>query len=452
MVLERLHAAFQRAASCVPAYRRLLQEHGVDPASIVDYESFTARCPILTKANTFEQFPIDQLCAEGAIGDLASVLTSSGHGGRFSFGLSTRRQQAEAAAMIDAALDAAFEIGRRRTLIINCLPMGVGFSSAAATVATTSVREDMATALVTTFGSHYEQMVIVADPLFLRRLIDYAHERGVDWRRHRLGVVIGEEIFGEHFRSYVAGKLGLDLERQVGSSIMSSFGVGELGLHLCFETPATIAVRRAAARDAALAHELFGEFAVLPMVLAYDERRTMIEAVEPDSSGYGRMTISMLDTDLPVPLLRYQTGDVVCPLDSQCLAWHLDRHGVTLPGPLPETMLALAGRGKEMLPGGSHVAAYKDALYSDPAVADRLTGAFRVMPLESGFIVVHVQLVRGAEADSAFENRLRTTLGIPLRAGRVIASPYEAFPYGMSLDYERKFAYYVPEESSVVAV
>ena len=65
------------------------------------------------------------------------------------------------------------------------------------------------------------------------------------------------------------------------------------------------------------------------------------------------------------------------------------------------------------------------------------------MPLESGFIVVHVQLVRGAEADSAFENRLRTTLGIPLRAGRVIASPYEAFPDGMSLDYERKFAYYV---------
>ena len=117
--------------------------------------------------------------------------------------------------------------------------------------------------------------------------------------------IIGEEIFGEHFRSYVAGKLGLDPERQDGGYIMSSFGVGELGLHLCFETPATIAVRRAAARDPALAHELFGEFAVLPMVLAYDARRTMIEAVEPDSSGYGRMTISMLDTDAsdPAPAL-----------------------------------------------------------------------------------------------------------------------------------------------------
>ena len=79
-----------------------------------------------------------------------------------SVGLSTRRQHAEAPAMIDYALDEAFGISRRRTLVINCLPMGVGFSSASATVATTSVREDMATALVTTFGSHYEQIILVS--------------------------------------------------------------------------------------------------------------------------------------------------------------------------------------------------------------------------------------------------------------------------------------------------
>ena len=108
MAQERLLAAFQRAASSVPAYRRLLEEQGVEPAAIVDSETFAARCPILTKANTFDRFPIDQLCAEGAMTDLADVLTSSGHGGRFSFGLSTRRQHAEAPAMIDYALDEAF--------------------------------------------------------------------------------------------------------------------------------------------------------------------------------------------------------------------------------------------------------------------------------------------------------------------------------------------------------
>jgi phenylacetate-CoA ligase len=448
MVFERLHAAFQRAASSVPAYRRLLQEHDVDASAIVDCETFAARCPILTKANTFDRFAIDQLCAEGAMADLADVLTSSGHGGRFSFGLSTRRQKADGPAMIDYALDEAFSISQRRTLVINCLPMGVGFSSATATVATTSVREDMAIALVSTFGAHYEQIVLVTDPVFVRRLLDHGRERGVNWRKYRLGVVMGEEIFGEHFRSYVACKLGLDADEPDGGYIMSSFGVGELGLHLCFETPATIAVRRAAARSSALARDLFGEFAVLPMVLAYNPCRTYMEAVDADSSGYGRLTISMLDTGMPVPLLRYQTGDVVRLLDSRCVAKLLERHAVSLPGPLPETMLALTGREKDSLPDGSHVGVYKDALYSDPALADRLTGAFRLIPLESGFIVAHVQLVRGAEADRGFESRLRAAMGIPAHAGRVVASPYESFPYGMSLDYERKCAYYVPGGSA----
>ena len=39
---------------------------------------------------------------------------------------------------------------------------------------------------------------------------------------------------------------------------MSSFGVGELGLHLCYETRATIALRRALVQHPAFARELLG--------------------------------------------------------------------------------------------------------------------------------------------------------------------------------------------------
>ena len=42
------------------------------------------------------------------------------------------------------------------------------------TVATVSVREDMAVALVRAFGAYYEQILLVMDPLFAKRLIDYA--------------------------------------------------------------------------------------------------------------------------------------------------------------------------------------------------------------------------------------------------------------------------------------
>jgi phenylacetate-CoA ligase len=447
---EALLAAFRRAASKVPAYRQLLHEHGIVPEMIVDRRTFSALCPVLTRANTFDRFPIDRLCAEGTFDDLAGVLTSSGHGGRFSFGLSTREQDAQRVSMIDDALDDAFQVRSRRTLVINCLPMGVVFSSEATTVATTSVREDMAAALITTFGVHYEQVLVVSDPLFLRRLMDYGDDKGIEWKKYRLGVVLGEEFFGEHFRAYVAERLGLDLDRPDTGYIMSSFGVAELGLHLCYETPRTIDIRRAALRDPELARDLFGEVDVLPMVLEFNESRTLIEGLGLDEQGYGRMTISMLDQSLPLPLLRYQTGDIVRLLDPGRVTLAMRRRGCTLSGPLPTAMLALAGREKERLPNRSYLGAYKDALYKNREIADRLTGAFRVNVLETGFVIVHVQLVSDAVVGPDFGDRVRAVLGIEAFAGQVVVSKYEDFPYGMGLDYERKFAYYVPSEAAVV--
>lgn len=95
----------------------------------------------------------------------------------------------------------------------------------------------MVIALVKTFGSYYEQVGIVSDPLFFKRLLDHARAEHLEWQRYRLGVVLGEELFGERFRSYAAGALGLDADDPGGGYAMSSFGVGELGLHLAYERP-----------------------------------------------------------------------------------------------------------------------------------------------------------------------------------------------------------------------
>ena len=84
------------------------------------------------------------------------------------------------------------------------------------------------------------------DPLFAKRLTDYAAAEGLDWSRYRMQVVIGEEVFGEHFRDYLGRCLGLHPDRPEDGYVMSSFGVGELGLHLCYETAGD---HCAAARD-----------------------------------------------------------------------------------------------------------------------------------------------------------------------------------------------------------
>jgi len=441
----RLLIAFRRAAADMPWYQTLLDEHGVGVEQVVDIASFSSRCPVLAKRNTFDRFPLDQLAATTPMTDLASVLTSSGHGGRFSFGLSTRSQDAASAPFIDQALDAAFHITSRSTLAINCLPMGVGFTSQCMTVATTSVREDMAVALVGAFGAYYDQILLVADPLFMKRLTDYATAQATDWGRHRVHVVLGEEIFGEHFRGYVAACLGLDVDRAEHGYIMSSFGVGELGLHLCYETPATIALRRTAWTNPEFARDLLGigKGRALPMILAFNPLRTFVEVVQPDASGYGQMTISMLDPALPVPLLRYQTGDLARLLDVDAVTTAARRHGIAIPRALPPRLLALEGRVKETLPNGSHVATYKDALYADHAIARQLTGAFRVIASESK-CTLHVQLAASERSSDSFEPRILEAIPAEVRPTRLVLWPYHRFPFGMTVDYERKFPYYVP--------
>jgi phenylacetate-CoA ligase len=228
---------------------------------------------------------------------------------------------------------------------------------------------------------------------------------------------------------------------------MSSFGVGELGLHLCYETPATISLRRAAFENAAFAHDLLGATrdagVPLPIILSFDPLRTFIEVIEPDDRGYGRLTVSMLDPNRTVPLLRYQTGDIVRLLDAAQVADVARRHGVALGAELPLALLAVLGREQEALPNGSHVAFYKDALYADHWLAGCLTGAFRVTFADRQ-CRMDVQLAAAqAEAHAVLTEHLLQAIPAHIRPQNLVLWPYAQFPFGMRLDYERKFAYYV---------
>jgi phenylacetate-coenzyme A ligase PaaK-like adenylate-forming protein len=442
---EALLQVFRRAATEVPSYRHVLLERGVRVEDVTDLASFSRLCPVLSKETTFDRFPIEELSVGARTHDLAAVLTSSGQGGRFSFGVTTRTAAEATVRFLDDALDRAFHVKSRSTLAINCLPMGVGFSSRHMTVATVSVREDMALALVTAFGHRYDQILLVGDPMFLKHLTDRATELALDWNRHRVHVVIGEEIFGEHYRGYLASRLGIDLETGEQGTILSSFGVGELGLHLAYETTATVGLRRAATGDREFACELFGSDlatgALPPMLFAFDAERLFVEILDADEHGYGLMTTSLLDPEQTIPLIRYQTGDIAALLDRDRICELARQRRVPLSRDLPPMLLALRGRRSEGLPNGSHVGVYKDALYADHGIADCVTGATRLV-FEGACCTWHVQLRESATADSSVRERLLHALPKAVRPLDVVLWAYSQFPFGMSLDYERKFCHF----------
>ncbi|CRI65581.1 hypothetical protein THIOKS12350123 [Thiocapsa sp. KS1] len=328
---RRLIEQFRRVAHHVPAYADILKTRGIAPERIRTMADFRALCPVLEKQDVFGSIPIDRLCVGGQLGALAGVLTSSGQGGRFAFGLSTHRQTKRAAKAIELAMEYAFGTDRYRTLLINALPMGVRFSCSTVTVAETSVREDMVCALMEQFSPRYDQTVLVTDPLFCKRILDHGRETGLEWGRFKIHVILGEETFGEAFRHYVASRLGQDPDGWTRGLVGSSMGVGEIGLNLFFETRETVRLRQLAYRRRDVLMPGIGDWPgrVPPLLFVYDPMRIFVEVLEPDANGFGALTLSTLDPSSVLPLIRYRTGDRARMVNTTETAHALQRAGGT---------------------------------------------------------------------------------------------------------------------------
>lgn len=437
--LRRLPAQVKHAARVSPAYRLLLGEAGLDTLPDVPASVLLERLPVLEKADVFERFSIRELLDRRlAPGDLGGVLTSSGHGGSsFAFGLSTHRQLRGSARLIDLGLEQAIGIDRRSTLLINCLPMGVFFTSNTVCVANVSVREDMALAILRQAGPLFDQSILCVDPLFCKRLLDHADAENHDWGRLPTHAIIGEETFAEEFRDYLAARLQVDPDAPCAPLLGSSMGVGELGLNLFFETRATIALRRGLHRR--------DPDAVQPAFFCFNPLRTLVEVHEPDSEGVGDLVITLLEKDPVVPMLRYRTGDRV--------RWLRDDERAALsegtaPGhssePFP--VLAMLGRSRDQVTPDWHVDQFKALLYRDQELAPDFSGAFRLLPGESG-LRVDVQLAEHCDRDPVEvaaslhalvrDSARRRDASVP----EINCYRWRDFPRGMNLDYERKFRY-----------
>lgn len=442
---KRLLRAFRRAARQSKAYQILLSENKVNVESITTVQDMLRFCPVLEKSNTFRRFALQQLIADDVrIDQFASVLTSSGHGSNgFALGLSTRNQMKSTPTMIDLGLELAFDIDSYRTLLINCLPMGVTFQSNAVCVANVSVREDMACAIVEQIGKLFDQIILCGDPLFLKKFCDYSQVKQINWVNYRVNVIVGEETFTESFRDYLASVLHISADALEGGFIGSSMGIGECGLNLFNETRETIALRRACNRDPLILRKLFGEgshYHALPAFLVFNPLRVFVEVDSVNKYGEGDLLVSVLDETVPIPLLRYKTGDRATLISEASLALVWQQSGIKLPLPrLP--LIALHGRAKDILPNNGHVDEYKHALYRQTQVAEQLSGAFRLTPQPDG-ILWEVQLRQGVK-----NQLIPITAQLQERASefsnktQIVCYEYENFSYGKTLDYERKFNY-----------
>jgi phenylacetate-CoA ligase len=433
--------AFQDAAADVPGYRRILAEAGVRAQDVHSLDDFRRLVPVIDKAKTFGRFPIADLCRGGRPGPLAGVLTSSGQSGRFAMGLYDAQTAETETQRTDDALDALFHVRSRSTLLVNCLPMGVRVHTRACTLAETSVRADMVVALVSTFAPHYEQIILVAEPAFLKHVLELGQASGIEWHGMLAHAIVGEEPLAENARKYLQVLLGIDPNRPETGLIGSSMGVAELGLNLLFELPPLILLRRLLhEKDEVRAAVLGPSVTHVPMLLTYDSRRIFVEIADE-----GGLLVSTLEHRC-VPLIRYETGDAASWLAADVLGEVLTAAGIQ-DAPLTRLpVVMLHGRGQCVRVGEAAVypEQVKEGLYHDAALA-RLTTANYRLSSEATQAMVRVQLSPGVEARDDLPERFRDALSRYVRAPLTVrCEAYEAFRSGVALDYERKFDYLGP--------
>ena len=452
--------AFARAAREVPAYRSLLAQHGLDPAAVRTVDDFQRLVPVLDKQAVFGDHDLPSLLAGGRLGESSVFWTSSGHSGVYSFGVDSAAQQERSAIAAEFLLDRTFGVLDRRTLLVNCLPMGVKVPVRAMSLAETSVRTDAALAIIRSVGPQFDQIILMAESLVLKKLVEDGPAAGVDWHKLTVHAVTGAEFIAENYRSYLACLMGIDFDHPERGLIGLNMGMSELALSVFSESIETIRIRRAAQGDAALRQALFGRTDIVPELMQYFPTRTYVETLEGPGEGEraadaanpaGQLVVSVLDPHARLPLIRYRTGDQVA----------------TMPYARLEAVMRLFGR-QDLLPvwklplgviwgrnprvqtpeGPISPAHVKEALYADFDLAGRVTGAFVIQsppgsrPGEPCRPTLIVQLKQGEPGPSYLADRLierlarYTTAHVDLRL-----VPYRDFPVGMELNYERKCRY-----------
>jgi phenylacetate-CoA ligase len=439
---KSLIRSFKRAASGVPAYKRLLAAGNVRVEDVHDIASFKAQVPIVTKEMIFPDNDIADLCVEGTFQSMSSVMTSSGFSGQFAFGISSEQNRKETVFGLDTTLDYIFQTSRKKTLFINCLPMGVTIPTTLP-VANTSIRSDMALAIYTKFKKDFDQFLFISDPHFLKKILEDGLEQGIDWKTANVHLITGDDWVPETFRAYLGDILGTDWNASNRAFVGGTMGVCELGLSLFHESMHSVRIQRLAYENRELRYALYGAGVdVLPTLFHYYPHKTYLE-LSGEGDGPRDLVISMLGDSPLIPMFRYNVKDMAALIPYKRIVEVLSDFGYAHLAPeLKLPLVALFGRTGRCVtvPGGSvSPEQIKEGLYTDFTVAAATTGLFRLSK-EQDTALIELQLKKGVTPDTDMEDRFRKAVlkCIPVES-RIQLYPYQSYPYQMEVDYERKF-------------
>ncbi|WP_086661927.1 phenylacetate--CoA ligase family protein [Lentzea kentuckyensis] len=424
---------FRHTAQTVPAYRKLLRENDIDPATIVTFDDFQ-RLPLLDKPSYHERYPLPELCRDGTLTSCDMIAVSSGSSGRPTIWPRGLEDELHVARRFEQVLVDGFHADERRTLAVVCFPLGtwVGglFTQACTrhlaakgcpiTVVAPGNNKAEILRVLPELASHFDQVVLLGYPPFVKDVIDTP---GVDWPAYRIKLVLAGEVFSEQWRDLVSQRAGV---ADPITDIASLYGTADSGV-LGNETALSVSIRRFFAIRPDLAREVFGD-ARLPTLVQYDPASRFFEVHD------GTLVFT---ADGGIPLIRYRIADEGGILGYDELLAFCAEHGFT-PPPGPELpFVFLFGRslftvsffGANVYPENVTVG------LEQPGVSDTVTGKFVIESVED------------ADRDRTLRITVETAPGRTADAPRIAREIRDQL-----LRLNSEFAHYVPAERQLPEV
>ncbi|MET9225880.1 phenylacetate--CoA ligase family protein [Lentzea sp. NPDC003310] len=397
---------FERTARTVPAYRDLLRANGIEPDAVTTFEDFR-RLPLLDKASYHERYPLPQLCRDGRLENCDMIAVSSGSSGRPTIWPRGVEDELHVARRFEQVLVDGFHADERTTLAVVCFPLGtwVGglFTQACVrhlaakgcpiTVVAPGNNKAEILRVLPELAPHFEQVVLLGYPPFVKDVVDTGLAGGVDWAAHRIKLVLAGEVFSEQWRDLVARRAGI---ANPVTDIASLYGTADSGV-LGNETARSASIRRFFAERPERAREVFGD-SRLPTLVQYDPASRFFEVHD------GTLVFT---ADGGIPLVRYRIADEGGILGHDELLAYCAEHGFTPePGPdLPfvflfgRSLFTVSFFGANVYPENVTVG------LEQPGVSDSVTGKFVIESVEDAerdrSLRITVETAPGATADAA---------------------------------------------------
>ncbi|MBK8814820.1 MAG: phenylacetate--CoA ligase family protein [Methylococcaceae bacterium] len=305
---DKVLALFQRCAAEVPAYRRYLEVHGVDPSRISSFQAFQC-LPLMTKPAFMQAYRLPERCLGGSLQGADRVAVSSGSTGQPTFWPRSAAYELDVTVRFEQVFHDSFRAHERSTLAIVCFALGNWVGGLFTTsccwhlarkgypmlVATPGNNKAEIFRVVRELAPHFEQTVLLGYPPFVKDVIDAGTAEGIDWAKFKPKLVFAGEVFSEEWRSLVGERIGSTAPCFDSASLYGTADGGVLGN----ETPFSIAIRRFLADRPDAARALFGE-SRLPTLVQYDPVSRFFETHD------GTLVVSGENS---VPLVRYHIAD-----------------------------------------------------------------------------------------------------------------------------------------------